>query len=89
MRAFVDEHRENFGVEPICKVLQVAPSGYRKHAARRRDPSRRCWRALRDERLIPQVERAWQANLRVTGPTRSGGSSIGKARAWRVAQWSG
>ena len=53
MRAFVDEHRENFGVEPICKVLQVAPSGYRKHAARRRDPSRRCRRALRDERLIP------------------------------------
>jgi transposase InsO family protein len=67
MRAFVDEHRENFGVEPICKVLQVAPSGYRKHAARRRDPSRRCRRALRDARLIPQVERVWQANLRVYG----------------------
>ena len=67
MRAFVDEHRENFGVEPICKVLQVAPSGYRKHAARRRDPSRRCRRALRDERLIPQVERVWQVNLRVYG----------------------
>ena len=67
MRAFVDEHRENFGVEPICKVLQVAPSGYRKHAAQRRDLSRRCRRALRDERLIPQVERVWQANLRVYG----------------------
>ena len=67
MRAFVDEHREHFGVEPICKVLQVAPSGYRKHAARRRDPSRRCRRALRDERLIPQVERVWQVNLRVYG----------------------
>jgi len=67
MRTFVDEHRENFGVEPICKVLQVAPSGYRKHAARRRDPSRRCRRALRDERLMPQVERVWQANLRVYG----------------------
>ncbi|MDE1898915.1 MAG: IS3 family transposase [Xanthomonadaceae bacterium] len=67
MRAFVDEHRENFGVEPICKVLQVAPSGYRKHAARRRDPSRRCRRALRDEWLMPQVQRVWQANLRVYG----------------------
>ena len=67
MRAFVDEHRENFGVEPICKVLQVAPSGYRKHAVRRRDPSRRCRRALRDERLMPQVERVWQTNLRVYG----------------------
>jgi transposase InsO family protein len=67
MRAFVDEHRGTFGVEPICKVLQIAPSGYRKHAARRRDPSRRCRRALRDERLMPQVERVWQANLRVYG----------------------
>ena len=67
MRAFVDEHRENFGVEPICKVLQIAPSGYRKHAAQRRNPSRRCRRALRDEGLIPQVERVWQANLRVYG----------------------
>jgi transposase InsO family protein len=67
MRAFVDEHRENFGVEPICKVLQIAPSGYRKHAARRRDPSRRCRRALRDEGLMPQVERVWQAHLRVYG----------------------
>jgi transposase InsO family protein len=67
MRAFVDEHRENFGVEPICKVLQIAPSGYRKHAARRRDPSRRCRRALRDEALMPRIEQVWQANLRVYG----------------------
>ena len=67
MRAFVDEHRENFGVEPICRVLQIAPSGYRKHAARRRDPSRRCRRVLRDEGLMPQVERVWQTNLRVYG----------------------
>ena len=67
MRAFVDEHRENFGVEPICRVLQIAPSGYRKHAARRRDPFRRCQRVLRDEGLMPQVERVWQTNLRVYG----------------------
>ena len=67
MRAFVDEHRENFGVEPICRVLQIAPSGYRKHAARRRDPSRRCRRALRDEALMPRIEQVWQANLRVYG----------------------
>ena len=61
MRAFVDEHRENFGVEPIGRVLQIAPSGYRKHAARRRDPSRRCRRVLRelyalsDERVEFQI----------------------------------
>ena len=67
MRALVDEYRERFGVEPICKVLQIAPSGYRKHAARRRDPSRRCRRALRDEALMPRIEQVWQASLRVHG----------------------
>jgi hypothetical protein len=39
MKAFIDEHRERFGVEPICEVLQVAPSAYWRHAARRRNPA--------------------------------------------------
>jgi len=47
--------------------LQIAPSGYRRHAARVRDPSRRCARAQRDDALIPQIERVWQANLQVYG----------------------
>ena len=47
--------------------MQIAPSGYRRHAARVRDPSRRCARAQRDDALIPQVERVWQANLQVYG----------------------
>ena len=38
MREFIDRHRHTHGVEPICKVLQIAPSGYRKHAARLRMP---------------------------------------------------
>jgi hypothetical protein len=53
VNAYIDEHREVYGVEPICKVLQVAPSAYRRHAARQRDPSRRSARALRDEHLKP------------------------------------
>jgi putative transposase len=64
---FIDAHRAQHGVEPICKVLQVAPSGYRRHAALRRDPQRRCARALRDEALAPQIERVWQANRQVYG----------------------
>jgi transposase InsO family protein len=64
---FIDAHRDTLGVEPICKVLQVAPSGYRRHAARRRDPDRRCARARRDEALVPEIERVWQANLQVYG----------------------
>ena len=65
MRQFVGEHRATFGVEPICKVLQIAPSGYRRHAARQRDPCLQLGRVLRDAALAPQIERVWQANLRV------------------------
>jgi putative transposase len=67
MRAFIDEHREVFGVEPICKVLQIAPSGYRRYAAQQRNPALRCARSRRDEALIPHVERVWQTNMQVYG----------------------
>ena len=64
---FIDRHRDTYGVEPICKVLQVAASGYRRHAARARDPSRRSARAQRDDALMLKTERVWQANLQVYG----------------------
>ena len=41
MIAFIDEHRAVYGVEPICRVLPIAPSTYHAHAARRADPKRR------------------------------------------------
>ena len=67
MRSFVDEHRDAFGVEPICRQLQIAPSGYRRHVALRRSPEQRSQRVRRDEALVPEVERVWQANLQVYG----------------------
>lgn len=67
MNAFVDQYRDTHGVEPICKVLQIAPSAYRRHAARQRDPELRSVRAKRDEALLPQVYRVWQSNLQVYG----------------------
>lgn len=67
MRAFIDRHRDTHGVEPICKVLQIAPSGYRRHAACQRKPESRCARAKRDETLMPQIERVWQTNMQVYG----------------------
>ena len=67
MRAFVDDHREAFGVEPICKVLQIAPSGYRRYAAQQRNPALRCARSRRDEALMPHIERVWQANMQAYG----------------------
>jgi putative transposase len=48
-------------------VLQVAPSAYRRHAARQRNPELRSARARRDEKLIPHIERVWEANLQVYG----------------------
>ena len=64
---FIDMHRSRLGVEPICKVLQVAPSAYRRRVARQRNPGLRSPRVLRDERLIKDIQRVWQANLRVYG----------------------
>ncbi len=67
MRLFIDQHRDTFGVESICKVLQVAPSGYWRRAAQRRNPALRSRRAQRDETLVPHIERVWNANLQVYG----------------------
>ncbi len=67
MNAFIDEHRAAHGVEPICSALQVAPSAYRRHAARVRDPALLPARVRRDAELMPQVQRVFDANLRVYG----------------------
>ncbi|MCO5122774.1 MAG: IS3 family transposase [Rhizobacter sp.] len=67
VNAFIDEHRTRLGVEPICSALQVAPSAYRRHAARQRDSALLPARAQRDANLLPQVQRVYDANLRVYG----------------------
>ena len=67
MRNFVDQYRDTHGVEPICEVMQIAPSGYRRHAACQHKPELRSARAKKDDRLIAQVEQVWQANMRVYG----------------------
>jgi len=64
---FIDQHRATHGVEPICKALQIAPSGYWRHAAQQRNPTLRCARAQREDSLIPHIERVWQVNLQVYG----------------------
>ena len=67
MYDFIDQQRHTFGIEPICEVLQVAPSAYRRHAARRKDPSLISRRAQRDAALIPQIEQVWNDNFQVYG----------------------
>ena len=67
MIAFIDEHRALYGVEPICKVLPIAPSTDYAHAAWRADPGRLPARARRDAALEVEIRRVWEANLRVYG----------------------
>lgn len=67
MVAFIDDHREAYGVEPICAVLPIAPSVYYEQKARQRDPSRLPARAQRDAELRLEIDRVWKANRRVYG----------------------
>jgi putative transposase len=67
MYGLVDAHRDTHGVDPICKALQIAPSAYRWHAARRRDAASLSARAKRDEALQPRIEQVWDANRQVYG----------------------
>jgi len=64
---FIDEHRGAYGVEPICRVLPIAPSTYYEHKARQTDPSRLPARALRDEVLKDHIRRVRQEHFDVYG----------------------
>ena len=67
MKAFIDEHRETYGVEPICRVLPIAPSTYYEHAARKADPDRRPARERRDTELSQEIRRVFAENFGVYG----------------------
>lgn len=67
MIAFIDDHRLAYGVEPICKVLPIAPSTYHAHAAKRADPSRLPDRIRRDADLKVEIRRVFEENFRVYG----------------------
>src|SRR5262249_7523849 len=67
MIAFIDDHREAYGVEPICKVLPIAPSTYHAHIAQRIDASKRSARAQRDAELKIEVQRVFAENFGVYG----------------------
>jgi transposase InsO family protein len=67
MIAFIDEHRVVHGVEPICRVLPIAPSTYHAHAARRADPGKLPARARRDMTLRTEIRRVYEENFQVYG----------------------
>jgi transposase InsO family protein len=67
MIAFIDDHREVHGVEPICKVLPIAPSTYHAHVAKRANPEKLSARARRDMALKPEIARVFAENFAVYG----------------------
>jgi transposase InsO family protein len=71
---FIEEHREVYGVEPICAMLPIAPATYYEHARRRRDPDRRPDRAKRDDELREKIRQAWKDSL---------GGVYGADKVWR------
>src|SRR3954454_24710879 len=67
MIAFIDDHRQAYGVEPICRVLRIAPSTYHARVAQRADPARASPRARQDLLLMVQIGRVHEANFGVYG----------------------
>ncbi len=68
--AFIDDHRKAYGVEPICRVLPIAPSTYFRHKVEQRDPTRRSVRAQHDEVLRAIIRRIWNEHHQVYGPRK-------------------
>ena len=67
MVLFIDDHREAYGVEPICRVLPIAPSTYYAAKAREADPALRSARTQSDEALRVEIQRVWDENRHVYG----------------------
>lgn len=87
---YIDEHRGEFGVEPICRELQVAPSTY--YAAKTRPPPAR---AVRDAALIAVLVTLWTTNFRVYGvrklwkAARRAGEDVGRDQVARLMRLAG
>ena len=70
MVQFIDDHRDVFGVEPICAVLPIAPSTYHRHRHQRTHPARRSARAQRDDQLRVEIQRVYDEHQQVYGPRK-------------------
>ena len=70
MVAFIDQHPEPYGVEPICAVLPIAPSNYFLQKAQDRAPTTRSAGAQRDEELRAAIQRVWDEHQQGYGPRK-------------------
>ena len=79
MVRFIDDHRDQYGVEPICAVLPIAPSTYFRQRVQDRDPHRRSRRAQRDDERRVEIQRVWDC----------GGNCAERRSASRTAPYDG
>jgi putative transposase len=70
MVTFIDQHRNTYGVEPICALLPIAPSTYFLQAVQQQDATKRSARAQRDDVLRAAIQRVWDDNEQVYGPRK-------------------
>ena len=70
MVACIDQHRDTYGVEPICAVLPIAPSTYFRRKAHQQAPETRSARAQRDDALRTAIQRVWDEHQQVYGPRK-------------------
>lgn len=90
MSAFIEEHRERFGVEPVCRTLDVSASAYYE-----RRKGHRSKRAVEDERLLAEIEKTHAANYSAYGYRRTwkallrAGERVGRGRVQRLMRAAG
>jgi putative transposase len=70
MMTFIDQHKDEYGVESMCSVLPIAPSTYYEHVRRKREPERRPAREKRDEELRTEIGRVYEDNHLVYGANK-------------------
>jgi putative transposase len=84
MTRYIDDHKEQFGIEPICRVLQFAPAAY--YAAMSREPSQR---DIRDEWLKEEIQRIWKEHRCIYGADKVWAQLKREGIRPLAAQWSG
>ena len=87
MIAFIEGHREELGVEPVCKVLPIAQSTFYAHVAIAQNPDLASDRAKRDMDLSPEIKRVWEETMKSTASERSGIKCNVRSSLLRAALW--
>ena len=89
MVSFIDTHRANYGIEPLCQQLPIAASTYYEHQARGVDPERLPARTKRDQLLSVAVRRVWDENQQVYGAKKVWKQLRREQRVVTCVRWSG